>query len=183
MKVKISKLLCLITAVALAMAVLGCQSIAVGNKTAPTAGTGSVSSADNGSVSSADNESAPLTDNESASSTDGNASLPGSGRKITVTVIIDGSSAAGDGYDIAGEKEIQLAEESSAYDATKLFADELGYAIVCTDGYVTSIGGLGEKALTASSGWAYTVNDEWPTESAEKHIVQDGDVIIWTFYR
>ena len=47
--------------------------------------------------------------------------------------------------------------------------------------YVDAIDGLASGAVSAESGWTYTVNGEMVLEGADSLQVHDGDVIVWTY--
>ncbi|MDR2525560.1 MAG: DUF4430 domain-containing protein [Oscillospiraceae bacterium] len=47
--------------------------------------------------------------------------------------------------------------------------------------YVSSIGGLREKACGGTSGWIYEVNGARPSTSCEKYVLKSGDTVIWRY--
>ncbi len=50
-----------------------------------------------------------------------------------------------------------------------------------TQGHIESIGGLTEGMCGATSGWLFLVNGQFTTESADKFIVNDGDVLCFAY--
>lgn len=47
--------------------------------------------------------------------------------------------------------------------------------------FVTSINGLSNGDKGSQSGWTYTVNGEYATESAGDYKIEAGDVVIWSY--
>lgn len=66
---------------------------------------------------------------------------------------------------------------ATAYDA--LVAT--GVQVDGSPSYVTSIGGIGEGEIGASSGWMYEVNGETPMVAANECVLQDGDLVRWYY--
>ena len=53
--------------------------------------------------------------------------------------------------------------------------------LVFEGGFISAIGGLAPGGAGPMSGWMFTVNGEMPMEGCDKIILQDGDVIEWTY--
>ena len=105
------------------------------------------------------------------------------GEEIRVTVVIDGSQANDHGFNVNGKVETLLPAGSSVQDSLDAAAEQLGYEVTKDGVYVTKIGGLGEKSVTANSGWAFDVNGEWVTVPAAECTLNNGDTVNWTFWK
>ena len=116
------------------------------------------------------------TQNSAASDNSGAAA----GGDITVTIDIDypDSSKVADVENV----KVTVRENSSVLDVLNKYADANDVKIIMDDTsstpYVSSIGGVD---ATDTAGWVYEVNDETIMETADKHIVKDGDDIEWSF--
>lgn len=115
---------------------------------------------------------------EKAESTD----TPGSSdaaKTLTVSVDIDSSRAADQGYDesfFSGD--VEVPEGSTVYDALV----KTGVAIDDSAGYVNGIDGLvGGTADYPSSGWLYFVDGESPMVACEDFELTGGEKITWVY--
>lgn len=100
----------------------------------------------------------------------------------TVSFEIDGSAAVSYGYDVfLPARTMTLNNGDSVFD----LLGRSGVAITSDKSflgvYVSSIGGLREKACGGSSGWVYEVNGTRPGTSCDKYPPKDGDVIVWRY--
>ncbi len=77
---------------------------------------------------------------------------------------------------------LTLPEGSTVLDAL----EQVDPSIVVTDSeygpFVEEIGGVANGSHGSSSGWVYTVNGEFASDSAGEHALAEGDVVEWTFY-
>lgn len=96
--------------------------------------------------------------------------------QITVSLTVDGSKAKDAGYDVDIQKDVKLDKDGNLLDA--LDAAGVSYS---GDGYVSTIEGLAEKAVTDTSGWTYTVNDKMVETAADKTVLKDGDKVVWSY--
>ena len=55
----------------------------------------------------------------------------------------------------------------------------LPLALDASGTYISSVGGIGERAFGAYSGWVVYINGEFPSVGANELTVKDGDVIEW----
>jgi len=78
---------------------------------------------------------------------------------------------------ILPETEFDIPEGGSAYDVMAASGLELDES----QGYVSSINGLGEGDGGASSGWLYNINGEFPSESLRDTKINEGDSIVWQY--
>ncbi len=110
---------------------------------------------------------------------------------ITVTLSVDCKTAvaqgnetalaiAGDGVMLSGRK-ITLDKGASAYDALKKSGLVVGARSSALGQYVYSISSLREKACGAKSGWLYSVNGTFPSDSCGKCTLKDGDVVRFQY--
>jgi len=72
----------------------------------------------------------------------------------------------------SGESVLSLLQKSGA--AVQSGSSFLGV-------YVSSIGGLREKACGGTSGWVYEVNGVRPSTSCDKYLLKNGDVVVWKY--
>lgn len=73
---------------------------------------------------------------------------------------------------------VQLENGDTAQNVIERAAEQTSVLIVIDRGYVKSVSGLAEKKCGGSSGWLYSVNNEFPTVSVDKYApVNNGDVI------
>lgn len=90
---------------------------------------------------------------------------------------VEGVAAAEGVAPYSGDKEFELEDGATAYDA--LVAT--GVQTEGTPSYVTAINGLGEGAAGDASGWMYMVNDEVPSVAANEYVLKDGDKVVWYY--
>lgn len=99
---------------------------------------------------------------------------------MTVTVTV-ASPKTDDGF-APLEAAVELSAGSSALDGLKAAAAD----VVVEDGpygaFVSSINGLANGSAGAQSGWTYTINGEYVSESAGDRTLADGDTLAWEFY-
>lgn len=99
-------------------------------------------------------------------------------KSMHVSVTVDGSRAASQGYGVSfGPAQITLEEGASALDA--LYAT--GLSISASGGYVRSIEGLSEFSCGDLSGWMYAVNGSYPRKAASSYVLSSGDVVSWVY--
>ena len=55
------------------------------------------------------------------------------------------------------------------------------YAVTLSGYYIRELGGLSEKDCGPYSGWMYKVNGWYPNYGCAKYLVDDGDVIVWSY--
>ena len=100
---------------------------------------------------------------------------------ISVTVTFDSSNAAAYNSKFPsslGTFAVELTEGATVYDA--LVAT--GVEFTATGGnYISSIGGIAEKACGAGSGWMYSVDGKFPSKSAMKCELADGAQVRWAY--
>lgn len=114
----------------------------------------------------------------SGSSKSGGTAAKADPDTITVTVIVDSSRAAAWGWpDSLANMQVSVPMGSSVYDA--LCAT--GLKIGGTSSYVSSIGGLAERACGSMSGWLYYVDGEWASKPAGSYILAGGETIQWIY--
>ncbi len=129
-----------------------------------SASSGSTPSSSGSSSSSSEAEPAPAPDPEP--------------QTITVSVSIDSSRAASYGYASSmGSRQVTIAKGSSVYDALRA----MGVSVGGSSSYVSSIGGLAEKACGSGSGWMYSVNGSFPNKSCGKYVLSGGESIRWVY--
>lgn len=117
---------------------------------------------------------------DTAGSTDQTQSSDAAAEEITVTIDIDypDSSKVTD----VENARVVIADGSSVLDVLNKYAEEANIKITMDEGsqmpYVTAINGV---EATDTAGWVYEINDEMIMETADKHIVKNGDDIEWSF--
>ena len=97
--------------------------------------------------------------------------------RITVTIVVDGTSAGAN----ASSATLSLEQGSTVYDAlassgVAFDARQTGYGM-----YVSSIAGLAEKEHGGMSGWMYSVNGATPDVACSSYVLSDGDSIYWWY--
>ena len=55
------------------------------------------------------------------------------------------------------------------------------YAVTLSGYYIRELGGLSEMDCGPTSGWMYKVNGWYPNYGCAKYLVDDGDVIVWSY--
>lgn len=96
--------------------------------------------------------------------------------KIQVSFSVDSSAAEEYGYSVYFSSQLSLEKGATVYDA--LAASGVDYS---GSSYIASIGGLAEKACGGLSGWKYYVNGSESGKACNKYVLQDGDVIKWSY--
>lgn len=85
-------------------------------------------------------------------------------------------------YSLFSSDSYTIEQNSTILYALSQIAKENNIQIECDNGYVKSIGNIAEKDCGDMSGWGYTVNGEYPSVGCDEYIIQDGDVITWTYF-
>ncbi len=97
---------------------------------------------------------------------------------ITVSVYVDSSRAASNGWpDCLASTAVAVPAGSSVYDALKA----TGLSVGGSGGYVASIAGLAERACGSGSGWLYYVNGTSPGFACNKYVLYVGEDIRWVY--
>lgn len=97
---------------------------------------------------------------------------------ISVRVVVDGSAAQELGYPATMAAGTWMFNEGvTAYDALQATGLSLGGSA----SYVSSIDGLAEKMMGASSGWTYTVNGTMPMTAANNYELSNNDEVRWIY--
>lgn len=96
-------------------------------------------------------------------------------------ISVDVSALDSEGTAIVEETEVELAAESTAYDALYQSVDANGVNldVVVDDEMLTSIQGIGEIELDADEYWQLSVNDESLEKSPVEHRLNDGDTVTF----
>lgn len=107
-----------------------------------------------------------------------------------MTVYISFTDSPDDDLEVKGLKPIEktefYAEEgSSVFEATQVFCinNNLDYQLSADGTYLNSLLGFTEGDFDKMAGWLYTVNGEMAMVSASDYILEEGDVIAWTFQK
>lgn len=97
---------------------------------------------------------------------------------ITVSILVDSSAATGLGFPATmASGTMELPAGTSAYDALA----RTGLSLGGSSSYVSSINGLAEKAMGATSGWTYSVNGSTPMTAACNYALESGDSLCWRY--
>lgn len=96
---------------------------------------------------------------------------------VSVVVEIDASAAEGETLILGAE----LDEGATAYDALVEVADDVNASETDYGIYVQGINGLAEGDYGSMSGWLYSVNGEMAEVGCSEYVLEDGDVVIWTY--
>lgn len=96
---------------------------------------------------------------------------------VSVVVEIDASAAEGETLILGAE----LDEGATAYDALVEVADDVNASETDYGIYVQGINGLAEGDYGSMSGWLYSVNGETAEVGCSEYVLEDGDVVIWTY--
>lgn len=99
---------------------------------------------------------------------------------MTVNMIVD---ATDNDAGILCDGDITLKEEASVYDALIESGLELDVSSMSGSVYIDGIGGVVASKVSPTSGWLYEVNGNSPSVGADSYVLQDGDKIVWTFYK
>lgn len=110
--------------------------------------------------------------------------------KITVTVSVDCKTAVEKGYKEAlaltstgnlASKTVTLAKDASVYDALKASGLSIGAESTNMGTYVYAISSLREKACGSKSGWLYSVNGTFISDSCDSAHLKNGDTVRWRY--
>lgn len=105
---------------------------------------------------------------------------PASNEDIAITINISYPDESN--LDDVEDAAMIVEDESSVLEALTTYADENGIEVEMDESsenpYVTSINGVAESD---TAGWIYEVNNETVMESADMYILENGDVISWSF--
>ena len=86
---------------------------------------------------------------------------------------------------ILGATTVEFYEGDTVYSALSRVCTAKNIPITATEStygvYVSSIDNLSEKYYDYSTGWCYTVNGNYPTESANYYTLKDGDTVTWQY--
>lgn len=143
----------------------------------------SSSSERDGSEASASNASekpARQVDSNEGNSPNASAQAPESPATVTLSirVTVDSSAAQELGYPATmASGTWALSEGATAYEALQATGLSLGGSA----SYVSSIDGLAEKMMGASSGWTYTVNGTMPMTAANNYELSNNDEVRWIY--
>lgn len=97
---------------------------------------------------------------------------------VRVSVVVDASAASSLGFPaVMASVSPTLPSGATAYDALA----STGLGIGGSGSYVSSIGGLAERALGGTSGWMYSVNGTTPMTPASAYRLSDGDSVRWHY--
>lgn len=97
---------------------------------------------------------------------------------ISIRVTVDSSAAQELGYPATMASGTWTLEEgATAYDALQATGLSLGGSA----SYVSSVDGLAEKMMGASSGWTYTVNGTMPMTAANNYELSNNDEVRWIY--
>lgn len=116
-------------------------------------------------------------DTDSTDSTDDADSSDDQQAAVSVVVEIDASAAEGETLILGAE----LDEGATAYDALVEVADDVNASETDYGIYVQGINGLAEGDYGSMSGWLYSVNGEMAEVGCSEYVLEDGDVVIWTY--
>lgn len=101
--------------------------------------------------------------------------------KTAVDYGFTGKNVALPSNGIIADCTVKYTEGMSALDALKAAASSEGIKVDESHGYVKGIAGLYEKDCGGSSGWLYSVNDEFPNTSSDKYKLQENDVVTFIY--
>lgn len=77
--------------------------------------------------------------------------------------------------------EVALTDDSTALTVLQEACSDVAVEDSSYGPFVTSINGLSNGDKGSQSGWTYTVNGEYATESAGDYKIEAGDVVIWSY--
>lgn len=108
---------------------------------------------------------------------------------LTVNITITCKNAVNAGKDIdptmLKKTTLKVDDGTTVFDALKLGCKKDNIAIkyekTSAGIYVTSIGGLAEKACGETSGWMFEVNGKAPNKACDKVVLKAGDTIEWYY--
>lgn len=76
---------------------------------------------------------------------------------------------------------VSLAQGATVYDALVATGVSFNANSTAYGKYVSSIGGLVEKATSSTAGWVYYVNGSEPSTSCSSYTLKDGDSVSWDY--
>jgi len=85
------------------------------------------------------------------------------------------------------KEDVAFSEGEAAFDVVKELLDEEGVQLeyekvpAYDSVYIEGIGNIYEKDAGDMSGWGYTVNGEYISTGLNKYILQDGDVVEFSY--
>lgn len=79
--------------------------------------------------------------------------------------------------------DISLNEGASVYDALIESGLDLDVGSMSGSVYIDGISGIVASKVSPISGWLYTVNGKMPSVAADAYTLEDGDEVVWTFYK
>ena len=97
--------------------------------------------------------------------------------KTLETVDKDLMDSVSDNGVMLSDTEIEIAEDKTVID----LLTEMGIDFLLSGNLIDSINGLATGDGGEMSGWLFTINGEFPTESADQVVVNDGDKIAFLF--
>lgn len=96
--------------------------------------------------------------------------------EVSVSVTVNGEA---NGIVVNDAADMSVEAGATALDALQLVSSDVVVEDSDYGPFVTSISGLANEG---ASGWTYTINGEYATESAGERILADGDALAWTYY-
>lgn len=100
------------------------------------------------------------------------------GEKIAVKIIVDSSAAKNEA---SFDKTLDLPAGTTVFEALEATGLDIEVTSSSMSDYVSGIAGLAEKDYGDASGWIFTVNDEYITETADQRKLEDGDTVKWEY--
>lgn len=76
---------------------------------------------------------------------------------------------------------IEFTEGETVLDVLKKIGSNNGISIANNGGYITGINGLNQKDCGVQSGWMYSVNGTFPSKSADKYVLSNGDKVKFLY--
>lgn len=111
-------------------------------------------------------------------------------KKITITVTVDCKTAVAKGYKEAlaltssgtlAHKTVTLNKGASVFDALKASGLSIGAETSAMGTYVYAISSLREKDCGSKSGWLYSINGAFVSDSCDSAKLHDGDSVRWRY--
>lgn len=81
----------------------------------------------------------------------------------------------------AVNSEVSLTDDSTALTVLQEACSDVTVEDSSYGPFVTSINGLSNGDKGSQSGWTYTVNGDYATESAGDYKIENGDVVVWSY--
>ena len=94
----------------------------------------------------------------------------------------DALESLGSAFEAIRDADVTFAEGETVRDVlVRTLQDaKLSYEID-SEGFISSIGGLGNQDAGLFSGWIYTVNGKMPSVSSGEYVLQEGDAVRYFF--